>query len=82
MMVSAVSFPFFKKADYLLVSLANSWQKDQFFLPVFSLFVAYSGFRLYLCVYFCGKREVEKENIRNNIAKVDRVLPLQCFQLG
>lgn len=46
-----------------------------FSASVFS--VAYSGFRLYLCFYFCGKREVEKGNIRDDIAKMDRVLPLQ-----
>lgn len=61
MICSTLSFPFLKKANYLLVSLANSWQKDLFFWPVFPLFVAYSGFRLYSWVFFvCGEREVDK----------------------
>lgn len=71
MIFITVSFPFLKKANYL-VPLASSWLNDQFFfLPVFSLFIGCNSFKLCPCVCFCGKREHSEE-----WCSADRVLPL------
>lgn len=59
-----------KQTNKLLISLANSWQKDLFFfLPMFSLSIAYNVFKLYPCVCFCGKRKVGNGNISNEERK-------------
>ena len=72
MAFSPLLSPCFKRANYLLASLANSWQKDQFFSARFSLFIANNGFKPYPGTYFCG----EKRTIQHVIVKADRVLPL------